>query len=198
MTDVRSRTVTAELAVWDFASQGSQEWAAVRLPHDAMIGERRTPDADGGPDTGYFPGGKYTYRTVWAAPHEPLPFVALRFDGVQGEATVDVNGVRVGSLRSGYTEFELPFHNALRWGADNEIVVSVDNSAQPNGRWYPGSGLYRRVQIIAGPAEARRALAWAADPNPHFDTRVRGPRRRLSAHQRAAEIARGRRGSRDD
>ena len=152
MTDVRSRTVTAELAVWDFASQGSQEWAAVRLPHDAMIGERRTPDADGGPDTGYFPGGKYTYRTVWAAPHEPLPFVALRFDGVQGEATVDVNGVRVGSLRSGYTEFELPFHNALRWGADNEIVVSVDNSAQPNGRWYPGSGLYRRVQIIAGPA----------------------------------------------
>ena len=35
---------------------------------------------------------------------------------------------------------------------DNEVVVRVDNSEQPNCRWYSGSGIYRHVWIQTMPA----------------------------------------------
>ena len=30
---------------------------------------------------------------------------------------------------------------------NNEIIVKVDNSKQPNSRWYSGSGIFRNVWI---------------------------------------------------
>lgn len=121
---------------------------AVRLPHDAMITEPRSSDAPGRADTGWFPGGRYTYRTQWFAdPAFRGRDVQLRFEGVQGESVVTVNGHQVGTVRSGYIEFSFRLDDVLTWGDDNEIVVQVDNSAQPAGRWYPGSGLYRSVYL---------------------------------------------------
>ncbi|MHA7189442.1 glycoside hydrolase family 2 TIM barrel-domain containing protein [Arthrobacter sp. MDT2-16] len=76
---------------------------------------------------------------------------ALFFEGVQGDATVSVNDAPCGLVRSGYTEFMIPIQDEVRWGALNEIVVNVDNSAQPSSRWYPGSGLYRSVSVILQP-----------------------------------------------
>ncbi|WP_370582696.1 glycoside hydrolase family 2 TIM barrel-domain containing protein [Plantibacter sp. VKM Ac-2885] len=123
----------------------------MRLPHDAMIAERRTPTAPGGSDVAYFPGGSYTYSTMWSAPADPAAYAVLRFEGVQGESSVFVNGVFVGAIRSGYTEFDLPITEQLRWGESNDIQVRIDNSQQPANRWYPGSGLYRNVAIILRP-----------------------------------------------
>ena len=145
-------TEAFNLIDWEFAKANAGSWTSVRLPHDAMIHETRTPDAPGGADVGYFPGGSYTYRTTWSAPEDPAACAALRFEGVQGGATVTVNGKAVGSIRGGYTEFELAVQDQVLWGAANEIVVTVDNSLQPGSRWYPGSGLYRGVSLVLRPA----------------------------------------------
>ncbi len=144
-------TSPQELSRWNFSALDSAVSSVVRLPHDAMIAEKRTPDADGGSDTAYFPGGSYRYVTEWIAPQEPSAYAALRFEGVQGEASVAVNGVPVGTIRSGYTEFEIPVAEQVRWGDSNEIEVVVDNTAQPSNRWYPGSGLYRQVFVVLRP-----------------------------------------------
>ncbi|QHC60608.1 DUF4982 domain-containing protein [Rathayibacter sp. VKM Ac-2760] len=152
MTAAARSTEHRALDQWEFQAEGATEWRSIRLPHDAMISETRTPDAPGGPDTAYFPGGRYVYRTVWNADETSSPFVGLRFEGVQGDATVSVNGQLVGTVRSGYVEFELPVEHTIVWGAENEIVVVVDNEKQPASRWYPGSGLYRSVHLVLRPA----------------------------------------------
>lgn len=144
-------TAPQELSLWRFGPTDSATTIEVRLPHDAMIAEKRSPDADGGSDTAYFPGGSYRYTTEWIAPQERLAGAALRFEGVQGEASVAFNGVPVGTIRSGYTEFEIPVDEHVRWGDTNEIEVLVDNTAQPSNRWYPGSGLYRQVFVVFRP-----------------------------------------------
>ena len=144
-------TAPQELSLWRFGPTDSATTIEVRLPHDAMISEKRSPDADGGSDTAYFPGGSYRYTTEWIAPQERIAGAALRFEGVQGEASVALNGVPVGTIRSGYTEFEIPVDEHVRWGDTNEIEVLVDNTAQPSNRWYPGSGLYRQVFVVFRP-----------------------------------------------
>lgn len=146
-------TTTLELTTWQFSSAGTNAETHVRLPHDAMLTAPRSPDAPGGAEVAYFQGGSYVYRTSWTADVDPklFPLVALRFEGVQGDAVVTVNGSRVGVIRSGYTEFEFPIETVLRWGQPNDIVVDVDNSQQPTGRWYPGSGLYRPVYVVLRP-----------------------------------------------
>jgi beta-galactosidase/beta-glucuronidase len=140
-----------ELKDWQFSSAKCESSSVVRLPHDAMIAEHRDPSAPGGSEIGYFPGGVYTYRTIWLAPAEASSFATLRFEGVQGEASAAVNGINVGTIRSGYTEFEFDIHAQVNWGEENSITVLVDNSAQPSGRWYPGSGLYRPVTVLLRP-----------------------------------------------
>lgn len=147
-TDVQLDADRVDLRDWTMSRPGSAEEAAVRLPHDAMITEPRSSDASGRSDTGWFPGGRYTYRTHWYAdPAYRGREVQLRFDGIQGESVVTVNGHRVGTVRSGYTEFGFRIDDVLNWDDENEIAVDVDNSAQPAGRWYPGSGLYRSVSL---------------------------------------------------
>lgn len=153
MTTARDMpSIREDLRTWTFvASTSSDDPKVVRLPHDAMIFEKRTPAAAGGSDTAYFPGGSYTYRAQWSAPQDARAYVALRFEGVQGDATVAVNGALIGAVRSGYTEFELDATAQVRWGETNDIRVEVDNRQQPTSRWYPGSGLYRAVSVMLRP-----------------------------------------------
>ena len=34
------------------------------------------------------------------------------------------------------------------YGQENTIKIDVDNSCQPNSRWYTGSGIYRDVNLF--------------------------------------------------
>src|SRR5215469_16952119 len=36
----------------------------------------------------------------------------------------------------------------LNFSGANVLAVRVDNSAQPNSRWYSGSGIYRHVRVV--------------------------------------------------
>lgn len=141
------------LDVWQFRRLHSAQPALrVRLPHDAMLAEERSPASQGGAAIAWFSGGAYEYSTEWqASSADSGKEVALRFEGVQGDSTVFVNSVKVGALRGGYTEFELPIHDQICWDASNHIRVIVDHTAQPTSRWYPGSGLYRPVQVVVRP-----------------------------------------------
>ncbi|MFF5965134.1 glycoside hydrolase family 2 TIM barrel-domain containing protein [Streptomyces collinus] len=153
MTATYTPTTVLPLVTWGFRRAGAEVLTTVRLPHDGMIHEQRDPAGPGGADLGWFPGGSYVYRTTWLPEAGAArPHVALRFEGVQGEAEVLFNGATVGRVRSGYTEFEFPVDEHVNWDAENEIVVEVDHSAQPASRWYPGSGLYRPVHLVLRPS----------------------------------------------
>ena len=122
---------------------------SVRLPHDAMILEKRSAKAsDGG--HGYFPGGIYTYEKTFVAPADwKDKKVIIEFEGVYRNCTVSLNGREIGGHQYGYTTFTLPLDN-LKCGEENTITVVADNSQLPNSRWYTGSGIYRPVWIYVG------------------------------------------------
>lgn len=145
-------TAAAQLVDWSFRRAAETHVSSVRLPHDAMLGERRGPESPGGADAGWFYGGRYEYETVWPAPADDGSFAGLRFEGVQGDSVVFVNDREVGRIHNGYAEVELPVRDAVRWEADNIIRVEVDNGSQPNSRWYSGAGLYRPVHVVLRPA----------------------------------------------
>jgi beta-galactosidase len=133
---------------WTVEREG-REPVPVSVPHDAMIEEQRDPRAPSGPASGFYPGGAYVYRRTIAAPAEwAAAHVSLLFEGAYRHSTVRLNGVVVGGRPSGDAEFRVELDGHLRCGEENELEVAVDNSAQPNTRWYSGSGLYRRVALL--------------------------------------------------
>lgn len=66
------------------------------------------------------------------------------FDGIYMNSTVYLNGKAIGGCRYGYSSFSVNLTDGLQEG-DNVIAVRVNNSLQPNSRWYTGSGIYRNV-----------------------------------------------------
>ncbi|WP_165610439.1 glycoside hydrolase family 2 TIM barrel-domain containing protein [Nocardia salmonicida] len=133
---------------WSLRRIDNSSAEAVTLPHDAMIGETRSADAPSGVHGGYFPGGRYVYsRSLTAPSNANERHLELLFEGVQGDAVVCVDGVEVGKNISPYREFVVDLDNAVRPGHSHEIEVVVDNSHQPNSRWYTGSGIYRPVHL---------------------------------------------------
>ena len=48
----------------------------------------------------------------------------------------------------GYTSFRFDVTPDLDFARPNVLAVRVDNSAQPNSRWYSGSGIYRHVRVL--------------------------------------------------
>lgn len=59
-----------------------------------------------------------------------------------------LNGQEVGTHGYGYTPFSVDITKYLKTdGQPNQLEVKVDNSQQPNCRWYSGSGIYRHVWL---------------------------------------------------
>ena len=142
---------------WKFRKEGQTEAVAVRIPHDAMMEEKRIPELEYGFAGAYFPGGKYYYtRSIFGAAEYADSTVVLEFEGVYMNATVLLNGEAVGSWRYGYTNFFVDLTGKLNMGQDNELTVIADNSQTPNSRWYSGSGIYRPVNLWMGGREAIR------------------------------------------
>ncbi|WP_052721077.1 glycoside hydrolase family 2 TIM barrel-domain containing protein [Actinoplanes rectilineatus] len=151
-------------ADWRVQRLPDGEATPVVLPHDAMLGEGRSPVSPSGGHGAYFLGGAYRYQKTWHAPRDLAgKQVSLLFEGVYRHSQVFVNGHPVGGAVGGYTEFEVRIDPELVLGADNLIEVTADNSRVPNARWYTGSGIYRpvwlRVQdpvhIVAGSVRFR-------------------------------------------
>lgn len=124
----------------------------VNLPHDGMIGTPVTPDASAKSDSGYFVGGLTNYTKYIFIPKDwENGCVGLKIDGAMMNATVDINGCRVGLQNYGYAPFYVDLTNYLAFGEENRITINLNTSMQPNSRWYTGSGLFRGVELCHGP-----------------------------------------------
>ena len=135
---------------WQFTHNGKT--ISVDLPHDWDI--FTAPDPEKGPTGtggGWYAAGKGEYRKSFKTPIGEL--VKLHFEGVYQKAEVFVNGQKAGQHGYGYTPFTIDVTPFLyRDKRMNEVVVKVNNSEQPNCRWYSGSGIYRHVWLQTMPA----------------------------------------------
>ena len=136
-------------AGWQFTRDGKT--IHVDLPHDWAIAYAPDPATGAsGTDGGWYPGGKGKYRKSFATPDGER--IRLHFEGVYQKAEVFINGVKAGQHAYGYTPFTVDITPYLHKDKQlNEVLVSVDNSEQPNCRWYTGSGIYRHVWLETMP-----------------------------------------------
>ena len=136
-------------AGWSFTQNGKT--VSVNLPHDWDI--YAGPDSQSGATGtggGWYPGGRGEYRKTFPTPDAEV--VKLHFEGVYQHAEVFVNGQKAGQHAYGYTPFTVDVTPYLYTDKrPNEVVVKVDNSQQPNCRWYSGSGIYRHVWLLMMP-----------------------------------------------
>jgi beta-galactosidase len=124
-------------------------WRTVDLPHDWSIESRPGKDNPTGAGGGFFPTGVGWYRKTFSAPADWRDKrVSIEFDGVYKDATVYLNGHNLGTHPYGYTSFTVDLTPDLNFTGPNLLAVRVDNSAQPNSRWYSGSGIYRHVRVV--------------------------------------------------
>ena len=135
---------------WEFSRDGKT--ISVDLPHDWAIAYAPNPATGAtGTDGGWYPGGRGEYRKTLRTPAAEI--VKLHFEGVYQKAEVFVNGQKAGQHAYGYTPFTVDVTPFLYQDKrENEVVVKVDNSEQPNCRWYTGSGIYRHVWLQTMPA----------------------------------------------
>ena len=123
------------------------KWRKLDLPHDWAIEGDFMPSNPSGAGGGALPGGVGWYRKHFTVEKADKYFI--EFDGVYMNAAVYINGHLLGKRPYGYSSFEYDLTPFLNWGGDNVMAVRVDNSDQPNSRWYSGCGIYRHVWLTA-------------------------------------------------
>ncbi len=161
------RFLLADSAQMATAEYNDTWWRLLDVPHDwAREGDFFVghPSGAGG---GALPGGIGWYRKTFDINRETIANSRyyLEFDGVYMNSTVYVNGQKAGHRPYGYSSFEYDITPYLRQG-ENVVAVRVDNSDQPNSRWYSGCGIYRHVWLT------QTAPVHVAHWGVHADARV--------------------------
>ena len=123
-------------------------WRQLDVPHDWAIEGDFYVGNPSGAGGGALPGGIGWYRKEFRIEKLELreKRFFIEFDGVYMNASVYVNGQLVGTRPYGYSSFEYDITPYVREGK-NVVAVRVDNSDQPNSRWYSGCGIYRHVWL---------------------------------------------------
>jgi len=122
-------------------------WRQLDLPHDwAIEGSFRQE----------YPGetGKLKYwGNAWYRKHFTVPesdaghHLSLEVDGAMSYSTIWLNGQFVGGWPYGYSSYAVDLTPWLKPGADNVLVIRLDNPPE-SSRWYPGGGIYRNVWLV--------------------------------------------------
>ena len=146
---------------WQF-SEDKTTWQTVNIPHtwnqdDAFDDE-----------SGYRRGLGYYQKHVFfsAASKENIHY--LKFNAVNQEAMVYINGKEVGNHKGGYTAFKFNISEFIKYDAYNLIEVSVDNShnvdippLDADFTFY--GGIYRDVELISLPKQHFSLEDFASD-----------------------------------
>ncbi|MCH4551730.1 DUF4982 domain-containing protein [Aestuariibaculum lutulentum] len=139
------------------------KWETVNVPHDWAIygpfdkeidkqtvaieqnGEKIPTEKTG--RTGALPyiGDGWYRKTFKLSDVNENQKVLLTFDGAMSQPKVYVNGKKVGEWNYGYNYFYFDITDVLE--EDNVLAVHLSNQGE-SSRWYPGAGLYRKVQLI--------------------------------------------------
>lgn len=173
-SELKSNRMVQDLKTWKFhrgeipgaAETGflDQDWQSVTVPHDWAIkgpfdkeidkqtvkivqnNEEVATEKTG--RTGSLPfTGVGWYRTKVDIGSLDGRQMLLTFDGAMSNAEVFVNGQKVGERPYGYSYFYFDITTNLKANAENTIAVRLEN-LEYSSRWYPGAGLYRKVQLI--------------------------------------------------
>ena len=138
--------VLADSAGMQNSEYSDGHWRRLNLPHDWAIEGDFSPSNPSGASGGALPGGIGWYRKHFSlSPDEKYDRFTITFDGVYMNSTVYINGHKLGTRPYGYSTFEYDLTPYIYKKGDNVIAVKVDNSDQPNSRWYSGCGIYRHV-----------------------------------------------------
>jgi beta-galactosidase len=152
LMDLNWKFSLTDTAGADKPAFNDSKWRTLDLPHDWSIENeflQNTPTGGGG---GYLPTGIGWYRKHFTLPKSAISKnVWIEFDGVYQNSDVWINGHHLGHYPNGYMSFWYDLTSHIKQG-ENIITVRVDNSLQPNTRFYSGSGIYRHVWLnIADP-----------------------------------------------
>jgi beta-galactosidase len=126
------------------------DWRLLDLPHDWSIEGTFSQDAPAAGTGAYLPTGIGWYRKQFLLPAGASgKRVSLQFDGVYQRSEVWINGKSMGMRPNGFVSFTYDVTAYLNaQGTANHLAVRVDNSLQPNCRWYTGSGIYRHTWLV--------------------------------------------------
>ena len=121
-------------------------WDQVNLPHDYSIDQKYSQKMEA--ESGYLPGGTGWYRKSFTVDKSlEGKRISIDFGGVYMNATVYVNGEKLGTHPYGYTAFSFDITDHVKFGKENVIAVKVEHQT-PSSRFYSGSGIYRDVDFV--------------------------------------------------
>ena len=127
------------------ANFDDSKWRQVSLPHDYSIEQDYSKSMEA--ESGYLPGGTGWYRKSFTIDKAAEgKEIRIDFGGVYMNASVWVNGEKLGTHPYGYTSFSFDITDYVKYGEENTIAVKVENKT-PSSRWYSGSGIYRSVNL---------------------------------------------------
>lgn len=133
----------AEVAAFDDAS-----WRALDLPHDWSIELPQDNTIKSGVSIGWYPRGIGWYRKHFTLTAEQMRgAVDVIFDGVQQLCEVWINGHHLGFRPNGYVPFFHTLTPYLRPAGETNVIAVRAECPPLSARWYPGSGIYRPVQL---------------------------------------------------
>ena len=125
------------------------KWRSLSVPHDWSIESNFIKEAPATNQGGSLPGGMGWYRKTFSLPLSAKgKKVSIAFDGVYKNSEVWINGTHLGKRPNGYVNFSYDLTPYVSFSKPNVIAVKVDNTAQPDSRWYTGSGIYRDVKLV--------------------------------------------------
>lgn len=141
------------------------KWETVTVPHDwaiygpfdkeidkqkvAIIQNSEEVATEKTGRTGALPYiGEGWYRKKFTLPdYKKGQKTILLFEGAMSEPKVYLNGKKVGEWAYGYGYFYIDITDVFLAGEENTLAVHLTNRPL-SSRWYPGAGLYRKVQLI--------------------------------------------------
>ncbi|AWI09710.1 glycoside hydrolase family 2 protein [Ereboglobus luteus] len=153
-----------EIAAITSAAYDDSKWPAIALPHTwntfETTGDQHLfiRSADEKTDTYWWFGWGWYRKHLAIDQSLSGKRIALEFDGVQKYSRLYVNGHFVGEHKGGYTSFSFDITPHVRFGADNLIVVQVNNRQSDAGyglippatagNFSVYGGIYREVRLV--------------------------------------------------
>ncbi len=154
-------------AGWFRKSHNRSEWRMVEVPHTWQV-EPGTEE--------YFGIGWYALE-LGPLNIEPERDLRIEFDAVYRDATIWLNGSRIGEHHgSGWTPFSFKLNDHWKRGTPNLLVIRVDNRFSKNALpylnssdWAADGGIIRPVRLLAYPRPYISQILVDSELSPGFE-----------------------------
>lgn len=124
-------------------------WENVIVPHDWSVHMPFSREYSSG--TGYLAGGIGWYRLHFRLPEEYRgKHLTLVFDGIYRNSRIWCNSYHLADRPYGYSEIAVDVTDLVHFGErENVVSVRVERRELADSRWFTGTGIVRKVTLIA-------------------------------------------------